>query len=95
MSANLMVIVGVGGLSIANAWVCVAVLRNAWYSRAQKGLQCSLVWLLPVLGPIIVWGFLRSQSETRPKEDGFISQDDQGISGREFYHPGIPGGGDP
>ena len=95
MRMYLTIILGITGISIANAWVCVGVLRNPWYSRTQKALQCSLVWLLPVLGLILVWSFLRSQSEMPPKEAGFLPQQDQGVSGPEFHRPGISGGGDP
>jgi hypothetical protein len=88
-----LVVIGLGALLlIANVWVCIAVLRSSIYSQRQKVLQCSLVWLLPVFGPIIVWSLLRSLAETIPTKNAFDPQSDQGVSGIEFQHPNPPGG---
>ena len=94
MSANLLILLSLGVILIANVGVCAAVLRNEWYSPTQKALQCVLVWFLPVIGLIVVWCFLRSQSDAKPPDRAFQPQQDQGVSGPEFNHPGTPGMGD-
>ena len=47
-------------LVIANAWVSWRVHRASVYEPRQKTLQLALVWLVPVLGPLSVWLFLRN-----------------------------------
>ncbi len=94
MSTNLIIIVCLGALSVANVWVCVGVLRSPWYSSTQRAIQCALVWFLPVVGLIVVWSFLRAQSEPQRKDYGFKSQRDQGVSGPEFNNPGASGSGE-
>ena len=93
MIVDLAIGVGVGALIIANVWVCVGALRSPWYSSTQRAIQCTLVWLLPVIGLVVVWSFLRAQSDMRRTKDNFEPQHDQGVSGPEFNHPG--GSGEP
>jgi hypothetical protein len=87
MSTDLVFIVSIAALSIANAWVCVKVLRSPWYSSVQMALQCALVWFLPVVGLIIVWSVLRSQSDMQRTNQELQRQKDQGVGGGEFNHP--------
>lgn len=94
MSTDLVIIVSIGVLFIANAWVCVGVLRSAWYSSMQMALQCALVWILPVGGLIIVWSVLRSQSDMQLTNHDFKPQKDQGAGGGEFGQPGVSGTGE-
>ena len=44
-----------------NVYVSCRVLRSQYFSTGQKLAQCLLVWLIPVLGPVGVWAFLRTQ----------------------------------
>ncbi|MDB5923316.1 MAG: hypothetical protein JWN13_2252 [Betaproteobacteria bacterium] len=94
MSTDLIVIISIGALCIANAWVCVGVLRSPWYSSMQMALQCALVWFLPVIGLIIVWCVLQSHSNTQHTNLEFQTQKDQGVGGGEFNHPGVSGSGE-
>lgn len=55
------VLVVAGVLCAANLTVSYLVIRSPFYSRGQKAAQCVIVWSLPILGPIGVWAFLRSQ----------------------------------
>lgn len=51
----------VGVICIVNLAVSILVIRSPFYSHAQKAAQCALVWLIPLLGPVAVWAFLRAQ----------------------------------
>jgi hypothetical protein len=42
-------------LIVANVALNLAVLRTASYSTGQKTVQSLLIWLLPLLGPLLVW----------------------------------------
>jgi hypothetical protein len=46
-------------LLVANAAITSGVLRSSAYDPSQKALQLLLVWLVPVLGAVFVWSFLR------------------------------------
>jgi hypothetical protein len=50
-------------IGLANAIVSFLVIRSHFYSVSQKLAQCAIVWLIPVLGPVGVWAFLRTQRE--------------------------------
>ena len=50
-----------GALAIANLWVSVSVIRSPFYAAGQKLVQCLIVWLVPLLGAIGIWVFLRAQ----------------------------------
>ena len=50
-----------GALTIANLWVSVSVIRSPFNSARQKLAQCLIVWLIPMLGAIGIWVFLRAQ----------------------------------
>lgn len=55
----LLVFVGVS--CAVNLIVSIAVLRSPFYSTAQKFAQCGIVWLVPILGSVGIWSFLRAQ----------------------------------
>ena len=44
-----------------NVYVSLRVCRSHYYSSNQKAVQCLMIWLIPVLGPIGIWVFLRTQ----------------------------------
>jgi hypothetical protein len=50
-----------GILALANLVASAAVVRSSYYSAGQKWAQCIVVWLLPLLGAVGIWAFLRSQ----------------------------------
>ena len=51
----------VGVACLVNLIVSVLVIRSHFYSPAQKLAQCAIVWLVPLLGPVAIWSFLRAQ----------------------------------
>lgn len=48
-------------LCLINLYISILVIRCAFYSTAQKLVQCLIVWLIPIIGPIGIWSFLRAQ----------------------------------
>lgn len=42
-----------------NVWATRLVVRDGLSEPGQKALQLLLVWLLPVVGSVIVWGVHR------------------------------------
>lgn len=48
-------------LLVGNLVVSILVLRSRYYSAGQKFIQCGIVWLIPIIGSIGIWAFLRSQ----------------------------------
>jgi hypothetical protein len=48
-------------IALANIRVSVLVMKCPMYSPSQKMAQCSIVWLVPLLGTVGIWAFLRSQ----------------------------------
>lgn len=56
---TLLVLLGIACLM--NLAASVAVIRSHFYSPAQKLAQCLIVWLVPILGPVGIWAFLRAQ----------------------------------
>lgn len=51
----------VGVVCGVNLLVSLMVVRSRFYSLGQKAAQCAIVWLLPILGSVGVWAFLRAQ----------------------------------
>lgn len=45
-----------------NIVTCVAILRSPFFSRSQCILQMLVVWFIPVVGAIVCFVFLASQS---------------------------------
>jgi len=50
-------------LAVANTAASVGLLFSAAYTNSQKGLQLALIWLVPVLGVVAVWIFLRENRD--------------------------------
>lgn len=48
-------------LGSANLMVSFLVARSTFYSPVQKLAQCLIVWLVPILGAVGIWAFLRAQ----------------------------------
>jgi len=48
-------------LVIGNLAVSLSLIRCHFYSRGQKLAQAIIVWLVPVLGAVGIWAFLRAQ----------------------------------
>jgi hypothetical protein len=62
-------VVAIGVLALANTLTSTAVLRAHTYEPRQKILQVLLVWLLPILGIVFVWSFLRGSATERLTTD--------------------------
>lgn len=48
-------------LAAVNVFTSFQVIRSDYYTAAQKFAQCVMVWLIPVLGALLIWSFLRTQ----------------------------------
>lgn len=62
MNASLTPLLVLGcALCLINLYISILVIRSRFYSPAQKFAQCLIVWLVPVVGPVGIWSFLRAQ----------------------------------
>ena len=70
--------------------VTALVVGNAALERHQKVLQVAMAWLVPFVGAIIVHVINRAQEQgpAMPGALGPAPQTDQGVSPRDFEHPG-------
>ena len=48
-------------LAVVNLLVSLAVVRSGYYTQIQIVWQVLLIWLAPVIGPVLIGAFLRSQ----------------------------------
>ena len=48
-------------LAVVNFLVSLAVVRSGYYTQLQIVWQVLLIWLVPVIGPVLIGAFLRSQ----------------------------------
>ncbi|WP_189461305.1 hypothetical protein [Jeongeupia chitinilytica] len=60
-----------------NLAVSVAVLRCPLYETGQKWCQIVLIWLLPMIGPALIGGFLHSQFDS-PRFDPSAGHENEG-----------------
>ncbi len=51
----------IGAIAIANIRVSALVIKCPMFSSFQKVAQCLIVWLVPLLGAVGIWAFVRSQ----------------------------------
>jgi len=49
-------------VSALNIVTCIAILRSPFFNRSQRLLQILVVWSIPVVGAIVCFVFLASQS---------------------------------
>ena len=54
----------IGLLVAVNFAVSYRVLRSSAYGVGQKVAQVAIVWLLPIIGLLLVWAFLREPSDS-------------------------------
>jgi len=82
-------------LLLGNCIVSVYVIRSPYHSALQKTAQCLIVWVLPLLGSIFVWNFLRTQGNLAAKKDGqsIVGGYDNAIVVTDGSHDGLGGGG--
>lgn len=48
-------------LGLINLYISIIVIRCPFYSPTQKLAQCLIVWLIPIIGPVGIWSFMRAQ----------------------------------
>jgi hypothetical protein len=53
--------VAIGAIAVANIRVSALVIKCPMFSLFQKVAQCLIVWLIPLLGAVGIWAFVRSQ----------------------------------
>jgi hypothetical protein len=58
-----LVILTLGVLALIDTIVCAFVVRSSYHSPRQKLMQCAIVWLIPIIGPLVVAVFLYSQRD--------------------------------
>jgi len=51
----------IGAIVVANIRVSALVIKCPMFSSSQKVAQCLIVWLVPLLGVVGIWAFVRSQ----------------------------------
>jgi len=51
-------------LLILNILVTIILLKNASFSNKQKKYQLILIWLLPLLGALLIYTFIREDNKT-------------------------------
>jgi hypothetical protein len=80
----------VGYASYANA----LVVQANFYSRAQKIIQCLLIWLLPLLGAALVhWVFRLHHAEPDKRDRAFTPQREPEVDEmRAFAHRRVDDG---
>lgn len=71
-----LIFVGLAAVLVYQAWVSSQVMAAVEYERAQKQLQLAMIWLLPVVGAILVYVFLRSSREPLPAGSGSMEKPD-------------------
>ncbi|HZE60984.1 MAG TPA: hypothetical protein VE085_10545 [Burkholderiales bacterium] len=88
-------------LVIGNLAVSVALIRCRFYTPLQKLVQAAIVWLIPILGAVGIWSFLRAQYnwekyDTRafpePTQKGVAIEVNNAI--HDSFGGGAEGGGD-
>lgn len=54
-------VLAICAIAFANVVVSARVVKCPMLSTFQKAAQCSIVWLVPIIGAVGIWAFLRSQ----------------------------------
>lgn len=79
MSAQTIVI-AVGVFCLAyQVYVTSAILRKQHFERSQKAFQIALVWLIPLIGALLIYSFLRADGKAPYKpEKGYTEPSGNG-----------------
>lgn len=59
-----------GVLVLLNCLVTAYVIRNNDFDGKQKFLQCTVVWLIPLLGAVLIYLVARSLSDASAESKG-------------------------
>ena len=62
--------IGLAVLVLLNSYVSIFLLRRDDLESIQKVLQIVIVWLIPLIGAIGLWLFLRSQDDNDSNKPG-------------------------
>jgi hypothetical protein len=62
-------------LAAINLAVSLLVARAPAYTSGQKVVQITGIWLLPIIGAVVAWGFLRENTPD-PVENPHPDEDD-------------------
>ena len=54
---------------VAQALLTIRVWRSPTYDREQKVAQTRLIWLLPILGAVLVFGLMPPEEPSRAQRD--------------------------
>ena len=59
-------------VAVANTVASFAILRSDSLTPSQRVFQLAIVWLLPLLGAVICWAFISSQSVPSRASSSFV-----------------------
>jgi hypothetical protein len=85
----------IGAVVLGNLAVSVALVRSHFYSPWQKAAQAAMVWLIPVLGAVGIWAFLRVQYKWEKYDTRAFPEPTQkgvAIEVSNAIHDGLGGG---
>jgi hypothetical protein len=91
------VLIIAGTLCLVNLTISVLVLLSRYYSWPQKLAQCAIVWVVPIIGPVAIWAFLRAQGESDTFDTRAYPEPSQKMAAVEVdnaIHDSFGGGGD-
>lgn len=93
---TLMLIVALALVLTLNVVTSAAILRSPIFDRSQSTLQILAVWLIPVVGAIVCFVFLASQSrdEAAGLDRTAFVDGPCAVDGRPDGEHGCGGGGD-
>jgi hypothetical protein len=70
-------------LAAINAYVSYRVAKSTYFTRLQKAVQWLIVWLLPLVGPSVVYVFTREPSP-KPRDRNFTPNSSGEIDASSF-----------
>jgi hypothetical protein len=67
----------IGAIAVTNIRVSALVIKCPMFSSFQKVAQCLIVWLVPLLGAVGIWAFIRSQYYWAKYDTGAFPEDSE------------------
>ena len=68
-TAQVLIAVAITAVFGLSAYATVRIWRDRLFERAQRIGQTVIVWLVPVIGPVLVLWFLRDQTWTLQRHE--------------------------
>ena len=59
---DLILLLIIFSIAAFDIYVCVLLVRSDFLSKQQKIAQAMIVWIIPMMGSVLIWCFLRSQN---------------------------------